>query len=125
MNTPLDYQIVTEAIEGMGLGDFSQATIRDLQSLSRMLEEKTGQQVIHLEMGVPGLQPSEIALKAEQQGLCHDLSTQWGHTTHQGGCFEIREGVYRRGYRPTLLHPHYRFDARHVRHFHRVAPCHA
>ena len=61
MNTPLDYNIVTKAIEEMELGDFSQATIRDIQSLSRVLEEKTGQQVIHLEMGVPGLHPSAIA----------------------------------------------------------------
>ena len=48
MNTPLDYNIVTEAINEMGLGDFSQATIRDLQGLSQTLEKKTGQQVIHL-----------------------------------------------------------------------------
>ena len=64
MKTPLNYEIVTEAIEQMGLGDFSEATIRDIQSLSRILEEKTGETVIHLEMGVPGLKPSDIALKA-------------------------------------------------------------
>ena len=55
MSTPLDYNTVTEAIEAMHLGDFSEATIRDIQSLSRILEEKTGEPVIHLEMGVPGL----------------------------------------------------------------------
>ena len=33
MKTPLNYDIVTEAIEQMGLGDFSEATIRDIQSL--------------------------------------------------------------------------------------------
>ena len=43
MNTPLDYDIVTEAINEMDLGDFSEATIRDIQSLSRLLEERTGQ----------------------------------------------------------------------------------
>ena len=75
MKTPLDYNTVTEAIDEMGLGDFSQATIRDIQSLSRVLEEKTGQQVIHLEMGVPGLQPSEIALKAEQKALSEGCAT--------------------------------------------------
>ncbi len=74
-NTPLDYNIVTEAIEAMRLGDFSQATIRDIQALSRVLEEKTGQPVIHLEMGVPGLQPSDIALKAEQEALANGCAT--------------------------------------------------
>lgn len=75
MNSEFDPNIVTEAIEQMGLGDFSQATIRDLQSLSRTLEEKTGKPVIHLEMGVPGLQPSEIALRAEQEALASGCAT--------------------------------------------------
>lgn len=75
MNTPIDYNVVTEAIESMKLGDFSQATIRDIQALSRTLEEKTGQTVIHLEMGVPGLQPSQIALKAEQDALANGCAT--------------------------------------------------
>ena len=74
-NTPLDYQTVTEAIDSMSLGDFSQATIRDIQSLSKVLEEKTGQAVIHLEMGVPGLKPSDIALKAEQEALQNGCAT--------------------------------------------------
>ena len=77
MNTPLDYNIVTEAINEMGLGDFSQATIRDLQGLSQTLEKKTGQQVIHLEMGVPGLKPSEIALKAELEALANGCATMY------------------------------------------------
>lgn len=75
--TPLDYQIVTDTINAMGLGDFSQATIRDLQALSSTLEAKTGQSVIHLEMGVPGLQPSDIALKAEQEALSSGCATQY------------------------------------------------
>ena len=77
MNTPLDYNIVTEAMDSMALGDFSQATIRDIQALSRLLEEKTGQPVIHLEMGVPGLQPSEIALKAEKEALENGCATSY------------------------------------------------
>ena len=73
----LDRNTVTQVIEGMNLGDFSQATIRDLQTLSRTLEEKTGEPVIHLEMGVPGLQPSEIALRAEAEALTNGAATQY------------------------------------------------
>ncbi len=72
-----DKQIVTEVIESMKLGDFSGATIRDIQTLSRRLEEKTGEPVIHLEMGVPGLQPSQIALRAEQEALRNGCATQY------------------------------------------------
>ena len=64
-------------MDSMALGDFSQATIRDIQALSRLLEEKTGQPVIHLEMGVPGLQPSEIALKAEKEALENGCATSY------------------------------------------------
>ena len=70
-----DKEVVTKIIDQMGLGDFSQATIRDIQALSRQLEEKTGEPVIHLEMGVPGLQPSQIALQAEQEALANGCAT--------------------------------------------------
>ena len=73
----LDKTIVSETIDSMGLGDFSQATIRDIQTLSRQLEQKTGEPVIHLEMGVPGLQPSQIALRAEQEALASGCATQY------------------------------------------------
>lgn len=69
MNTPLDYQTVTEVIESMQLGDFSGATIRDIATLAKLLEQKTGQPFIHLEMGVPGLKPSRIGIEAEKQAL--------------------------------------------------------
>lgn len=69
MNTPLDYNIVTETIESMQLGDFSGATIRDIAMLAGKLEQKTGQPFIHLEMGVPGLKPSQIGIDAEKKAL--------------------------------------------------------
>lgn len=69
MNTSLDYNIVTETIESMQLGDFSGATIRDIAMLAGKLEQKTGQPFIHLEMGVPGLKPSQIGIDAEKKAL--------------------------------------------------------
>ena len=86
----------------MGLGDFSQATIRDIQALSKQIEEKTGEEVIHLEMGVPGLKPSEIAMKAEAEALQSGCATIYPpngrNTSHQEGGFRFREGFHRRGY---------------------------
>ena len=71
----LDSKIVSAEIEAMHLGDFSTATIRDIQSLSKALEAKTGEPIIHLEMGVPGLKPSQIALEAEQKALAEGCAT--------------------------------------------------
>lgn len=67
--TSLDPSIVTHAIEAMNLGDFSGATIRDIASLAKTIEQQTGQPFIHLEMGVPGLAPSQIGIEAEKQAL--------------------------------------------------------
>lgn len=69
MNTPLDYQVVTSAIDEMQLGDFSGATIRDIAMLAGRLEKLTGEPFIRLEMGVPGLKPSRIGIEAEKQAL--------------------------------------------------------
>lgn len=69
MNAPLDYNLVTETIDSMHLGDFSGATIRDIAMLAGKLEQQTGQPFIHLEMGVPGLKPSQIGIDAEKQAL--------------------------------------------------------
>lgn len=68
-NTPLDYNLVSQEIERMQLGDFSGATIRDIAMLAGILEKKTGQPFIHLEMGVPGLRPSQIGIEAEKKAL--------------------------------------------------------
>lgn len=68
-NTPLPYQIVKDTIASMGLDDFSTVTIRDIADLSRAIEQATGQPFIHLEMGVPGLQPSDIGIEAECEAL--------------------------------------------------------
>lgn len=69
MNTPLDYQVVTSAVDEMQLGDFSGATIRDIAMLAGRLEKLTGEPFIRLEMGVPGLKPSRIGIEAEKQAL--------------------------------------------------------
>lgn len=65
----MDRKIVDETISQMGLEDFSTVTIRDIAKLSKKLEQITGEPFVHLEMGVPGLRPSEIGINAEIDAL--------------------------------------------------------
>lgn len=65
----MDKQLVNNTIHEMGLDDFSTVTIRDIARLSKVLEQKTGEPFVHLEMGVPGLRPSEIGINAEIEAL--------------------------------------------------------
>lgn len=57
------------ALARQGLKSVGQANIRDIQTLSKALEKETGEPFIHLEMGVPGLKPSDIAFEAEMEAL--------------------------------------------------------
>ena len=64
-----DKQTVADTIASLGITDFAGATIRDMQSLARRLEDQTGERVIHLEMGVPGLPSPAVGIEAEVEAL--------------------------------------------------------
>ena len=68
-DTPIDFNIVTSKIEELGITDFNKATIRDIVKLANRIEAATGQKYIRMEMGVPGLDPSEIGVNAEIEAL--------------------------------------------------------
>lgn len=63
--TPVDFQTAKRVIEGYGLPDFGKATIREVVAISTQLEEETGVEFIHMEMGVPGLPAAQVGLDAE------------------------------------------------------------
>lgn len=68
-NTPIDYQTARKVIEGYGLPDFGQATIREVVAISDQLEQKTKTEFIHMEMGVPGLKAAQVGVDAEIEAL--------------------------------------------------------
>ncbi len=90
--TPLDYQQVTQTIQKMGLEDFSTVTIRDIATLSRVLEKETGEPFIHLEMGVPGLKPSQIGIQAEAKALAEGCAAIY---PPNGGIGRLKEAASR------------------------------
>jgi len=68
-NTPVDYTIARQVIDKYNLPDFGKATIREVVAISSELEEATGTEFIHMEMGVPGLAPCSIGVEAEIEAL--------------------------------------------------------
>ena len=68
-NTPVDYKTAQEVIESYHLPDFGKATIREVVAIATELEQRTGSEFIHMEMGVPGLKPAEVGVKAEIAAL--------------------------------------------------------
>lgn len=68
-NTPIDFKIAQEVIDSYHLPDFGKATIREVVAISNELEQRTGQEFIHMEMGVPGLKPAQVGIDAEIKAL--------------------------------------------------------
>jgi len=68
-HTPVDADAVTRALEGSGLGSLSLASIREIKKLVDTIEGDTGQQYVRMEMGIPGLPPSRIAVNAQIEAL--------------------------------------------------------
>ncbi len=68
-NTPIDFDLVTSAIDSLGLPDFSKATIREIVTVAKTVENTLPNSFIHMEMGIPGLAPEKIGVEAEIAAL--------------------------------------------------------
>lgn len=69
IDTPIDYDIVTEKIKASGLKNISKASIREVKQLINNIEQASGKKFIRMEMGVPGLPTPKIAIEGEIQAL--------------------------------------------------------
>lgn len=67
--TPISREIIDGAIRDFGIKDFSKATIREVVAIAQMAEKASGQEFIKMEMGVPGLPPSQFGVKAQVKAL--------------------------------------------------------
>jgi aspartate/methionine/tyrosine aminotransferase len=68
-DTPMDYNIVRRTINENGLTSLGSASIREIVKLVNQLESSTGKKYVRMEMGVPGLPASSIAVEAEIAAL--------------------------------------------------------
>lgn len=66
---PISDQDFLKTVEGQGIMDLSSATIRQICSLAAALEDVSGEKMIHLEIGNPGLPAEEIGVAAEVAAL--------------------------------------------------------
>lgn len=68
-NTPINYDTAQRVIDRYQLQDFGKATIREVVAISNQLEQETGIEFVHMEMGVPGLRPAQVGTDAEIEAL--------------------------------------------------------
>lgn len=67
--TPIPQDLVDKTFKKLNIKDFGKVTIREMVALSAQLQQKSGQEFIRMEMGVPGLPPAEIGVQAEIDSL--------------------------------------------------------
>jgi aspartate/methionine/tyrosine aminotransferase len=68
-HTPIDADIVTRALAAAGFASLTKASIREIKKLIDIIEQESGQRFIRMEMGIPGLPPSQIAVEAQIEAL--------------------------------------------------------
>ena len=73
--TPIDCKFVDEAINEMHIADLSKATIREVKAIAAKAEALSGVEYIKMEMGVPGLPPSAVGVKAEIEALQNGVAS--------------------------------------------------
>ncbi len=64
-NIPVNKETADRILKEMPFSDIGEASIREIVKLVNKVEEESGVKFIRMEMGVPGLDVSEIALEAE------------------------------------------------------------
>ncbi|MDR2683491.1 MAG: pyridoxal phosphate-dependent aminotransferase [Dysgonamonadaceae bacterium] len=69
MLAPVPQSTVRQAIQELKIKDFSKATIREVVAVAGKIEQATGLEFIHMEMGVPGLPPAAVGVEAEIAAL--------------------------------------------------------
>ncbi len=68
-DTPIPFKKVQEQIMILGLSSVGKASIREIKRLVDNIEQATGLKYIRMEMGVPGLPPTQIGVDAEIEAL--------------------------------------------------------
>ena len=74
-NTPIERRLIDRTIEEFRITDFSKATIREVKAIASRAEAESGVEFIKMEMGVPGLPPSAVGVKAEIEALQHGIAS--------------------------------------------------
>lgn len=68
-NTPINFDIVCQKIKESNLPSVGKASIREIKKLVDQIEKATGEKFVRMEMGIPGLPPTAIGVKAQIEAL--------------------------------------------------------
>ncbi len=84
MNFPLAESLLRSALERTNVAEIARATIRQSGDIARVMEHDSGEEFLHLEMGIPGLPPAQAGIEAEcralrEGGVASQYPNMFGH----------------------------------------------
>lgn len=74
---PISQQTLDDTIQRQGIIDINTATIRQICALSAELEQLSGEEFVHLELGNPGLPPEQVGMEAEYEALKSGVANRY------------------------------------------------
>ncbi len=77
--TPIDPNIVDSKINELGICNLGEAKIREIVKLVNGIEQVSGEKFIRMEMGVPGLKPSDLGTEAEIKALKKGVASKYAN----------------------------------------------
>ena len=75
--TPIDRQLIDQAILDYGIQDFAKATIREVKAIAAYAEKESGVEFIKMEMGIPGLQAAKVGVEAQIKALKDGIANSY------------------------------------------------
>lgn len=76
-NTPINFDTVKEKIAQSGLKSVGRASIREIKKLIDEIEKSTGEKFIRMEMGIPGLPPTEVGVQGQIDALKKGVAAKY------------------------------------------------
>jgi aspartate/methionine/tyrosine aminotransferase len=92
MNTIIPANVVDEYLKSIEVTDLNNASIRQVLACVLNAEKVTGQEYIHFEMGVPGIPPSAVGVKAQKEALDRGVAAKYPNIE---GITELKEQAAR------------------------------
>lgn len=77
--TSIENSLITEAATKLGITDLAHASIREIVALTQFLEKQSGIPFLRMDMGVPGLPPPDIGVKAEIAALESGVASRYAN----------------------------------------------
>ena len=68
-DTPIPSEVVDKYVKQMNLENVGRASIREIKRLVDLVEGDTGERYVRMEMGIPGLPPTQLGVDAEIEAL--------------------------------------------------------